>query len=570
MKEKLKAFFIDDKRKYKDKLLISFLSSFSMIFIYLFATPFLIILENKSEFMFSVTEGMKGITILAVVLVIVLTLFVSVFRGKFYNLLICSILVAAFLGLLEGTFLSNNGISYTGYDIYWRDYIVRVIIDVAIVFLLCFITFLIVYLFGFKKKYIVSVSLILVFLQLVGLVSVGISSISSKDDDKYVLTAKDIDNYYEKNCLVFVIDELDYKFFKNMYVSNPDFFSDLEGFTCYTNATSRYNYTCPAVNYSLTGYSDGAFIIPNKEYIKNAWNSTDILDNINNKCGNIDFYATSTTYFTDNELEKYIGNYSDKNCKLKQKQVIKSLTNLSFTRTLPFLLKPFFYETEGMSDDIYAENKVLGSSLAVDKSFTESSNKEISVSQGEGLKWFHFSGKHSPCCLKTDGSISKNSTLSQDNVYGTFENIYKVIRQLKEKNIYDNSTIIIMADHGDRTSDDTNPEIANQPLQDAVNITLLYKPENQKGEMTFSDLPVSHDNIPATLCKSLGIESYDSYGIPLDEVEDKEIIRKYTYLARNCSWSDCTSYDYEIYGNSNDFSNWKMIDSNDSSNWASD
>ena len=98
-----------------------------------------------------------------------------------------------------------------------------------------------------------------------------------------------------------------------------------------------------------------------------------------------------------------------------------------------------------------------------------------------------------------------NSTLDQQ-AKGSMKIVEEYIKQLKELGQYDNTTIIITADHG-------YWYFIDRPLEETTSPYMLVKPA-QSAELDaepfkVSTAPVSHMDFPATVLKAMGAEQRD-------------------------------------------------------------
>lgn len=106
-------------------------------------------------------------------------------------------------------------------------------------------------------------------------------------------------------------------------------------------------------------------------------------------------------------------------------------------------------------------------------------------------------------------------------------------------------------------------------MQQEFRIGLFYKPkDSEHTSLKYSQAPVSHKNIPATILKSANIQ-YENYGRAVDEIGEKEDITRYYHKS---IWFESNSqikekygieedrlHTYEIRGDASNFSNWKLI-----------
>lgn len=115
----------------------------------------------------------------------------------------------------------------------------------------------------------------------------------------------------------------------------------------------------------------------------------------------------------------------------------------------------------------------------------------LSLTSGEQFRFIHAEGAHVPLDMDENFNRIGNCTYIQKTT-ATAKLIAEFIERLKKNRVYDNSAIIIMADHG------------YQPLNGApdnyilsrFNPILLIKGVNEKHDFAISDKPVSYFDLP--------------------------------------------------------------------------
>ena len=123
------------------------------------------------------------------------------------------------------------------------------------------------------------------------------------------------------------------------------------------------------------------------------------------------------------------------------------------------------------------------------------------------LHVYHTEGSHFPFQVGKHGERLPEPLQTYEGMYNktffVFTNIAKLLMALKEKGVYDNSAIIIAADHGSNHTHHDYPPVdgvsfeASKPFP-----VLMVKPMNAKGEMRCSSIPTSHTKI-STYVKNL-------------------------------------------------------------------
>ena len=165
-----------------------------------------------------------------------------------------------------------------------------------------------------------------------------------------------------------------------------------------------------------------------------------------------------------------------------------------------------------------------------------------------------MNGPHAPYTINEYVErVSENQGTFMGQLKGSFRIVYEYLDQLKTLGKYEDSTIIVMGDHGERQGD-----IA--PPQQAITGGLLVKPKGSAGKpLVINAAPTSSDNFCATVYEAAGIPSDgmepDYFHIPSDA-------KNLRYLEH---WlmgdgEGPLLLTYEIDGDANDFDNWSLME----------
>ena len=154
---------------------------------------------------------------------------------------------------------------------------------------------------------------------------------------------------------------------------------------------------------------------------------------------------------------------------------------------LPFYLKKYSQiETMDFDSTRIIENEELFTWYYSD--FMDHLNKEIDISDENEFKYIHLEGAHDPFDRDKDLNIIEKGTYFE-KVEASIKLIDKYLNYLKENDVFDNSAIIIMADHGRIFGWDDEATLKAQ------NPTLYIKGINEKHERYISNEKVSYDNL---------------------------------------------------------------------------
>ena len=406
---------------------------------------------------------------------------------------------------------------------------------------------------------IVSVGLLII--QASGLISTRMSiSEDELNKDNYLSAEGEFDLSPTKNVLYFILDTCDREYVDKALEEDPDLFKEFTGFTNYRNSTSKYSRTYPALPFLLTG-EKCFFDLPKDIYIHQAHENGTFLPAMD--AANVDIRLYTALYYLDRDIYNIVDNIASYNSSslsnISVKNLIKAMIRLGGYREMPYLLKPIFYYTP---DPI---NRNVMKKLP-DNYFTLTNNdfefydrllsKQVTVNDGHSsaFRLYHLFGPHPGCYMNEKAEYDPNASQT-DAARGDFLIISNYIRFLKECGIYDNTAIIVTADHGNQN------EAEDFVLHSPPCCVMLFKPagadSNQPIEI--SDAPVSHDDLFATVLEQLDIDSASYPPALYMHKEGEERERIYYYTAQR-SWGEgeVALREYSIRGDAADLANWKL------------
>ncbi|MHC1786956.1 MAG: sulfatase-like hydrolase/transferase [Christensenellales bacterium] len=548
--DKLNA-LLADKRKYGQRLILSLFVTFGACFTFLFFGPVELTHFNSKSLVFTAKAVAPIMAVFAFVVCIAISAAVSMIKGRVYNYVISAAFSILISGYIQGNLLNDQRGVMDGTPIVWQSgVVVESMLFDQVVWLVIFLLVYALLYFNRRiwRRTLIYVSLALVIMQSTALAGIFLSEASADSQQRegmYFTTAEMYTYSKAKNTLVFVLDRLDYDFVEEVLNDDSGFFNALDGFTCYTNAISKYARTNPAINYMFTGYDD-MYIEPPE----NSWNGeSNILEELKLSNCRVDLYTEIKSMFGKGSLfEECVSNLSIFD-EFNISSVIGNLALLSAYRYAPPVVKPFAWTyTDMVNSNIY---------------ITDDHYETYEIKYAEGIdtfaldntsnyfKLYHFVGSHNPYFMNADGTMNSNYTTSLEQTKGNFQILFNAFKKMKELGIYNQASIIITADHGSAVDD-------YLPLQKATRIGLFYKPSGSADTpLTFSSAQVSHKNMPATIAKSVGID-YEKYGRPFDEISEGEDIAR-TYCKSVMEGNrESELYVYEVEGDASDFSNWKV------------
>ena len=326
--------------------------------------------------------------------------------------------------------------------------------------------------------------------------------------------------------------------------SMVELYDEMDGFTLYHDNLSKYGQTFPAVANLLTGreygregrylYLTNSFAGRNpldelrdngfvSNFLTECPNAFNNIVNLNDHCDNI----------KESEMECCIDYYSDYG-------IIYTMTLLSFSKCLPYFMKclatesiepdftNFFVYLKDENGKVEVEDMMhYNVSPDCDLKYYKymSSHPLDSNCENKVFNFIHFAGFHddsrevSELYEGYDGGRVDYYTTAR----GEFEIINNYMEQMKKLGVYDNSTIIILGDHGKQIASVTKGNKQVEPITTG----LMIKPENSHGRMQDDyTSQLSHKYFQASVLEYAGID-HSNYGYSYNDIIDGNIRQKF-------------------------------------------
>ena len=258
---------------------------------------------------------------------------------------------------------------------------------------------------------------------------------------------------------------------------------------------------------------------------------------------------------------------------------IKLLAQCGIYRSAPWIAKPFFwfYQDE-LNQQVLDHGKTGLDTMPYtedDAEYHKNLEKFGLSTDDEGengaFRFIHLIGAHSPYVLGEDGYESGQTSSLDAQCKGSLKIVADYIKELKELGVYDNTAIIVTADHGRwDTCWDQGTHLVNNNHdigRTTCPIWLVKPAQSEKDDAqacNMSNVPTGHDDYAATIIASVSGD-YSKYGTPTWEVTNLPRRRLYYQLIHDGSRKiDFEVQEYAITGDALDFNDWKKT----GNNWA--
>ena len=615
----------------KQKLLPSALLALAIPLTVCVFGPFDIYYGNMGEFRYSLIDFLPLCAIAAFLIAAIIFGVLLLVRGKAYNIISGFILGTAVLLFVQRSFMNmgvdalvGDGVGTYGVDI------VPLTVNTAIWIIGIGGAITATVILSKKHGEIIETVTVIAMITLIGMqgVSMAIYSITTdvwvKADQRNqttdVLSFEGIDSFAEENnVVVFIVDRFDASYYEKILETDPEFFDELDGFTCYTDYTSLYCRTYPAVASILTG-KDNDFSTTREEYFKSAYGEDNYLTTLKENGYSINLYtkqyyaydsASVMSDYVDN-VAKVAGYYIDEPLLLAF-----DMARLSFSSYLPFCAKGAmgYMSTPAFNDHAVYElankdgNKDI---IPYDSDLktvydTICESEFTTVEQRGKFIFIHIDGCHTP--IEYDENWDPTIEYDTDvAIKLNFTIISEYIKEMKRLGIYDDATIVITGDHADAVSDyaliggaeeveggedesesgsdsestsetelegsegEARSGDSGREQDNGTRVTaMFFKASGASGTpLAISSAQVSQDELWNTIFESEGLleakEGESFFDIPEGEDRERRYLLQLTAKPAVNDLEQDQIVEYKITGTAHDPENWEIVSRTDVGN----
>lgn len=526
MPEKTKGLFV--KNRLKERMGVSILSPFLLLFMLLLFGPAEVFFANVSEFQFVFGEFFFPMLYITIGVTIGIALLLLLLPKIVYKVALSLLSGITFAGYIQVMFLNKKldllGQNPDGYHVETSQIVINCLIWVFIIAAILFVCF-------FKEKIWKAIvmygSAFLLCIQMVAIISLFLTAkdeayTRSTEADWHLSGDDQITVSANKNIIVFVLDYFSNQYIKPMQEKYPDALQCLHDFTYYNNADCTYFGTFPSLPHMLTGCDEDPTVKIN-EWCANIWSNektNSFYDSLKQKNYKVNLYTPDLNILCgQNDVSMLADKFSNMinqydEVIVNTNLLVKTLFKMSAYRMFPEAVKPVFYANMNEYIDIvsftntrpYHYNSMMYQMLMQDGVSTDADSNYFIIQHLMGLHQYINDEK----C-----SYVEESTL-EDTGMGIMVMLDEYMKQLKDLDVYDNATIIITSDHG-------GPE-------DPQVIFFMKQPQEKHDSMIVTNAPISHCELLPTIAEAAGLNS-NIYGQTVTQFT-KDEQRERTYWLR--------------------------------------
>ena len=428
---------------------------------------------------------------------------------RLYDTILCAG-AAAFLGAyVQGMFLSGHLPPLDGTEIQWDQYAGQNILSIAVWLVIC-IGFVLAARFLHRKgiyRLVIAMSAFLTAVLLITGITSGIINHGFSENTKYALTKNnEFTMSSDQNLVVFVVDATDSRTFSQMLAGeDPQFADILEDFTYYPNTVCTYPFTKFSIPYILHGqwYENQKDFYT---FTDRAISESPLLNTLREKDYRAGIYEEDL-FWIGSESLKDLDNIEPFQYRLSSgTQLIKEELKLVWFKYAPWPLKRYVL----VDKDRFNHLLVLPDGLIPfndDNSdfYQTLQASDVTVVPEKCFRFIHIEGAHVPFRYDKDVNLIENGTYEQ-NIECSMTIVNAYLQKLRDAGVYDNTAIVLMADHGYGHNRDRD-------LLGRVNPLLAVKGLGEQHPMGISEAPISYEDLQEMYQRLLN-------GAPATEVFD--------------------------------------------------
>lgn len=340
-----------------------------------------------------------------------------------------------------------------------------------------------------------------------------------------------------QNVIVLILDAFPAQLFSDM-LDNPLIGDEFKDFTFFENAMGMFPTTKPSIPYLMSGipYDNQE---PFETYLSDQ-KIKPIQRALSERGFETRYYSFIPFGFGKGwDFVQTIGSGSPQTEELVRQYL------LSFTRFLPNIFKQPMVEMYYSGMNYYHKDI---------KNFLDWSSTAQRADSQPVFQLFHVTGAHPPFQLDENFLFHKEGTTREQQATAALSLAANLIEQLKEIKVYDDSLIIIMADHGHLYSS------PGQAYQDAIlefarPLMMVKYPRSTQNQLAKSSLPVRTGDAGSY------ITSYLDSGKKLDSNYEVDQAPRpfYYYIWQHADWNQPfmpPMMEFQVSGDVKDKSSW--------------
>ena len=478
-------------------ILVSLAISF-LLFLY---APIDLYCANTAEFWFDFSTlflTALGMFAACFVVLAVLYLIAMLIHPYVYRIALAGGLVLFLCTYVQGNFMIDRLPTLDGTSIWWGKYdILRkdTLTLWAVVLVLVIVGMIVLK----KQKFVNAVMFISSCMTLMLLVTACSTVITSgalhSKLHLHVSVEEEFEMSEDNNFVIFVLDTADSREFTSLLEEYPEYREIFADFTYFENTTGAYTSTLNAIPFILSGEwyeNEGSF----QDYLDRVYREAPLWDELKSRDYRIDLYEDDIRAQDEAIVDNFDNIYFTKVTPSSYLELAKQELKLVGFRYAPYDLKRYCVIKEVYFNELRvshpkgsdakaftADNITFKDDLAQQGVVTDQS--------GNHFKFIHLNGAHAPFIYDKDvNDIGVEHGSYRQSMEASVTLASQYIQALKESGAYDNTALIIMADHGYNGIGETEEDFLRQ-----ASLLLIKGRDEQHDTMQISEAPISYEDL---------------------------------------------------------------------------
>ncbi len=328
----------------------------------------------------------------------------------------------------------------------------------------------------------------------------------------------------EGNIIVIILDTLSNYTYDTVTADYPELHQVVKDFTYYNNCDCNYWGTFPSVQHIVTGYAFEPET-PVNDWMVAGWTNpttTAFYDGLHENGYKVHIYtpenrllaAGNPMSIMEGKVDNLTTTTADRD--VNHRQLIKTLIQMTGYRMMPNVLKPYFDVPNSQYATIvtYPDNTI--EYLNPDFYSTLCEKKLSTVSEDKYVIYYHLNGIHELITDENCNRVDEADGTIEGTVRGMWTMLDEYFNQLKAVGAYDNSTIIVTADHGN--------------MYDTQSVFFIKEANETHDVMQVKYAPISLHELMPTIAQNAGLDA-SALGETIYDFKDDDV-RKRTCLLR--------------------------------------
>ena len=536
----------EKKEKFSERFLPSIILTLALAFMLVIYAPLELYFTNEFEFWYDFPILFPCLIVYFIIFVfagIIAFAVSNLLYDRFHDIVFAAVLDLYICSYIQGNYLVKNLPPMDGSAIVWSQYI-NDMIQSFILWIIVTVIIVLAARFVHTKgirKIALAMSVLISAMLTVSLFIVSAKSTTGLSSKSLpVLTNKNIFTMSSnKNLVVFVVDAMDGAKTSELFEKNPEYTSIFSDFTYYDNMLGAYPYTRHGVPFLLNGQWHHNEM-PYYDFEAEAMQRSPILNYMRDEGYQMGFYEDY--YYDNSDYVNLFDNTENSNGKVSSRKMFGIYqAELVWFRYAPFFMKMI----PNISDEKLLKVRNTETDYPAYSEYNTDflhllEDQDVTIVDSGCFRFIHIEGAHSPFRYDKDVNVIPEEEGSYDlNMQCAFTLIQMYLNKLKESGVYDNTAIVITADHGYHWRGAYNGDVAIR----RTNPAFWVKGINESHEEMYRDsAPVSFDDVQQVYLRLMDGKNSSSV---FDWKEGDERIRKFIWYQTT---KDNHMVEYEQHG----------------------